>query len=187
MGSQYSLDVACGDAIVIVTRAATLRIDCHKMDGNWSLLLQYGADSQGSDDRRKASRGQSSVGYSGQASVPSFAGTSQGRFEHGRGDPVLRDLIPKPIRDQSTRHGETPQVGGFQGRGLPATGTPGQAIPGLLLTPRQTAKALSICERTLYSLTKRGEIPAIKIGRLVRYDPDVLKQWIGRHSKKTGG
>jgi hypothetical protein len=46
MGSQHTLDVASGDAIVIVTRAATLRVDCHKMDGDWSLLLQYRADRQ---------------------------------------------------------------------------------------------------------------------------------------------
>lgn len=46
MGSQHTLDLATGDAVVIVTRAATLRVDCHKMDGDWSLLLQYRADSQ---------------------------------------------------------------------------------------------------------------------------------------------
>ena len=46
MGSQHTLNVACGDAIVIVTRAATLRVDCHKVEKDWSLLLQYRADSQ---------------------------------------------------------------------------------------------------------------------------------------------
>lgn len=46
MDSQHTLDLACGDAIVIVTRAATLRVDCHRMDGDWSLLLQYQADAQ---------------------------------------------------------------------------------------------------------------------------------------------
>ncbi len=51
-------------------------------------------------------------------------------------------------------------------------------IPCLLISPREAAKSLSICERTLYSLTKRGEIPAVHIGRCVRYDPDALKAWI---------
>lgn len=46
MGSQYTLDVACGDAIVIVTHGTTLRVDCHRMDGDWSLLLRYQADAQ---------------------------------------------------------------------------------------------------------------------------------------------
>jgi hypothetical protein len=47
MPSQCTLDVGCGDAIVIVTRAATLRVDCHRMDSDWSLLLQYRAEKQG--------------------------------------------------------------------------------------------------------------------------------------------
>ena len=48
----------------------------------------------------------------------------------------------------------------------------------LLLTPREAARALSVCERTLYSLTKRGEIPVIRAGRLVRYSVEDLKTWI---------
>jgi excisionase family DNA binding protein len=48
----------------------------------------------------------------------------------------------------------------------------------LLLTPREAARMLSICEKTLWSLTKRGEIPAVRIGRAVRYDPRDLAAWI---------
>lgn len=51
-------------------------------------------------------------------------------------------------------------------------------IQPLLLTARQTAKVLSISERTLYALTKTGEIPAVRIGRAVRYDPRDLTDWI---------
>ena len=51
-------------------------------------------------------------------------------------------------------------------------------INQLLLTPREAARALHICERTLYSMTKRGEIPAVRIGRCVRYDPESLKEFI---------
>jgi excisionase family DNA binding protein len=40
----------------------------------------------------------------------------------------------------------------------------------LLLTARQAAAALAISERTLYTLTKRGELPAVRIGAAVRYD-----------------
>ena len=39
----------------------------------------------------------------------------------------------------------------------------------LLLTPRETAKALSISERTLSTLTKDGTIPSIKLGGSRRY------------------
>lgn len=51
-------------------------------------------------------------------------------------------------------------------------------IEPLLLSPREAAKALSICEKTLYTLTKKGELPAIRIGRAVRYSLDDIKQWI---------
>jgi len=56
--------------------------------------------------------------------------------------------------------------------------------PQLLLSPREAARALSICERTLYALTKAGEIPAVRIGRAVRYSMDDLKDWIRRASEK---
>ncbi len=50
----------------------------------------------------------------------------------------------------------------------------------LLITARQAAQLLSISERTLWEITKRGEIRRVKVGRLVRYDPSDLKAWIDR-------
>jgi len=47
-----------------------------------------------------------------------------------------------------------------------------------LLTPRETAKALAISERTLWALTQQGDIPVVRIGRSVRYDPRDLNEWI---------
>jgi len=55
--------------------------------------------------------------------------------------------------------------------------------PCLALRPREAAKALGICERTLYTLTKKGEISVIRSGRLVRYSVEDLKTWI-KNSKK---
>ena len=55
----------------------------------------------------------------------------------------------------------------------------------LALRPREAAKALGVCERTLYSLTKRGEIPVIRSGRIVRYSVDDLKEWIKKSSKNS--
>lgn len=57
-------------------------------------------------------------------------------------------------------------------------GSATETIPLLLLTPRQAAKALNISERTLFTYTKRGEIPVVYAGRCKRYDPDDLRQWI---------
>lgn len=55
----------------------------------------------------------------------------------------------------------------------------------LALRPREAAKALGICERTLYALTKRGEIPAVRSGRLVRYSVEDLKTWMKKSSENS--
>lgn len=53
----------------------------------------------------------------------------------------------------------------------------------LLLSPRDAAKALSVCEKTLWTITQKGDIPVIKIGRLVRYPVEGLKSWIENKSE----
>jgi excisionase family DNA binding protein len=58
-------------------------------------------------------------------------------------------------------------------------------IEPMLLTPREAAKALSICERTLYALTRRGELPVVRIGRAVRYDVADLRGYIDRMKKQS--
>jgi excisionase family DNA binding protein len=50
----------------------------------------------------------------------------------------------------------------------------------LLVPPPQAARAISVSERTLYTLTKRGLIPAVRIGRAVRYDPADLRAFVDR-------
>jgi excisionase family DNA binding protein len=55
----------------------------------------------------------------------------------------------------------------------------GRAEPAaLLLKPAEAAKLLQIGDRTLWRLTDEGEIPCIRIGRSVRYDPADLRVWI---------
>ena len=62
----------------------------------------------------------------------------------------------------------------------------GRAEPAtLLLKPAEAAKRLQIGERTLWRLTDAGEIPCIRIGRSVRYDPADLRAWI--NAKKSPG
>jgi len=63
------------------------------------------------------------------------------------------------------------------------TETGGTSEP-LLVTPREAAVLLRLSDRTLWTLTRAGEIPAIRIGRSVRYDPHDLAKWIA--SKKQG-
>jgi hypothetical protein len=58
------------------------------------------------------------------------------------------------------------------------SGTVVPNVTPLLVSPRQAARMLSVCERTLYSLEKAGEIAA------VRYSVDELRAWIARASEK---
>jgi predicted DNA-binding transcriptional regulator AlpA len=59
-----------------------------------------------------------------------------------------------------------------------------QETPRLLLSPRETAHALGISERTLAQRTAEGIFPVVKIGRLTRYDVEVLRQWIKDHTER---
>jgi excisionase family DNA binding protein len=54
----------------------------------------------------------------------------------------------------------------------------------LLLRPREAAKALSISQRTLWSLTQRGELRAVRIGRAVAYSVEELRNFICRCQQK---
>jgi hypothetical protein len=51
-------------------------------------------------------------------------------------------------------------------------------IARLLLTPIDAAAALGISPRLLWSKTKLGEIPCVRIGKAVRYSPTALQAWI---------
>jgi excisionase family DNA binding protein len=53
----------------------------------------------------------------------------------------------------------------------------------LLLTANQAAKLLGVSRKTLWNHTvPRGErIPAVRIGRVLRYRRDTLERWIAEH------
>ena len=51
-------------------------------------------------------------------------------------------------------------------------------IPRLLLRPSEAAESLGISERSLWSLTEDGTIPAVRLGRSVRYDLAALRERI---------
>jgi excisionase family DNA binding protein len=48
----------------------------------------------------------------------------------------------------------------------------------LLLKPLDAAEALSISPRKLWAMTNAGEIPRVRFGKSVRYDPADLREWI---------
>lgn len=52
------------------------------------------------------------------------------------------------------------------------------AAERLLLKPDEAAAALAVSPRCLWGLTKAGDLPAVRIGRAVRYDLADLRAWI---------
>jgi excisionase family DNA binding protein len=65
------------------------------------------------------------------------------------------------------------------GRELAVTPTPAHGLPHLLPAP-DAARVIGVSERTLFTLTKSGQIPAVRIGRAVRYDPTDIQRFIER-------
>lgn len=65
------------------------------------------------------------------------------------------------------------------GRELAATPTPTHPLLHLLPAP-DAARVIGVSERTLFTLTKGGKIPAVRIGRAVRYDPVDIQKFIER-------
>ncbi len=55
----------------------------------------------------------------------------------------------------------------------------------LLLTPPEAAEALSLCEKTLWSMTyPRGDLRSTRIGRAVRYSVAELERWIAAREQE---
>lgn len=51
-----------------------------------------------------------------------------------------------------------------------------------LMNLSEAAQFLHIDPDTLRSLTRRGRVPAMKIGRQWRFDPGILREWVRRNS-----
>lgn len=57
---------------------------------------------------------------------------------------------------------------------------PSKPADSLLLSARDAAKQLAISEKTLWSLSKAGRLPVVRIGRNVRYARADLLAFIDR-------
>ena len=51
-----------------------------------------------------------------------------------------------------------------------------------LLTPQEAAEYLNIPTSTVRIKARQGLIPATKVGRRWRFDPDLLKKWVQEKS-----
>ena len=48
----------------------------------------------------------------------------------------------------------------------------------LLLSIRELAKVLGVCERTIFTLTQENQLPHLRIGRCVKYPVSEIEKWI---------
>lgn len=60
----------------------------------------------------------------------------------------------------------------------------GDAPPRLALRPKDAARALGMGERLLWSKTKAGEIPHVRVGKVVLYPVDLLRDWLAEQAGK---
>lgn len=54
-----------------------------------------------------------------------------------------------------------------------------------IMTTRELAAYLRLHEITICKYAAEGRIPAIRIGRIWRFDKDAIDRWIGGRQKQT--
>jgi excisionase family DNA binding protein len=56
-----------------------------------------------------------------------------------------------------------------------------------LLTRREVCERLKISTTTLWEVTGRGSLPAVRLGRAVRYRPEDVQRFIEEHRDASRG
>ena len=54
-----------------------------------------------------------------------------------------------------------------------------------IMTTKEVAEYLKLHEITICKYAKEGHIPAIRIGRVWRFDKDVIDRWIAEGEKES--
>jgi excisionase family DNA binding protein len=84
------------------------------------------------------------------------------------------EQLVRPVGDPSTK-GSTAQRAAESPTDLVNRGSLGVEV---LLTSREAAKILKIHPKVLERMAKRGEVPALKVGKFWRYHAATLDAWI---------
>jgi excisionase family DNA binding protein len=53
----------------------------------------------------------------------------------------------------------------------------------LALRRRDAARLLGLSERALWTLTNRGDVPHVRLGKSIRYPVEALQTWLQRRTK----
>lgn len=54
-----------------------------------------------------------------------------------------------------------------------------------LMNVKELAKYLGLVEQTVYRMVSRGEIPVVKLGRIIRFRKSTINKWL--NGKTEGG
>ncbi len=57
----------------------------------------------------------------------------------------------------------------------------------LLLRVEEAARSLGICRSKAYDLVSRGELPTIRVGRVVRVPAEALRRWVEEQAHRVLG
>ena len=58
-------------------------------------------------------------------------------------------------------------------------------LPRLLISAAEAARALSVCEKTLWSYSRpRGSIPVVRVGKRALYDLRDLERWVDAQKER---
>lgn len=58
-------------------------------------------------------------------------------------------------------------------------------MSNILMTVEELAKYLKIKPDTIYKKVKRGELPALKLGKLLRFPKELIDEWVIEQATKT--
>jgi len=56
-----------------------------------------------------------------------------------------------------------------------------------LLTINEVAKYLQMHPRTIMRMVDRGELPAVRIGKSVRFEVETVRAFVEANTERTGG
>jgi excisionase family DNA binding protein len=56
----------------------------------------------------------------------------------------------------------------------------GELILAQIMTTKEIAKYLHLHQITICKLSKEGKIPAVRIGRVWRFDKEIIDEWIAK-------
>lgn len=99
--------------------------------------------------------------------------------------PVPGSALAPPAAAPSRRPGARPATSSPTASPPTAAAEPGTIGPGqmpLLLTVRDVEAALQLGRTRTYELVRSGELPVIRLGRIVRVPRDELERWIESHT-----